>query len=79
MLNYAKGWGMKSNTNDEASGEPREEAVSSIDLIIDRYKRDVDRTLLRRNLGLTTTQRIEQLMEMHRFVDELRRAMRAAT
>ena len=47
---------------------------SSIDDIVELYKRDVDRTLLRENLKLTVEQRFEQLMNMQRFVEEARRA-----
>ena len=43
---------------------------SSIDDIVELYKRDVDRTLLRENLKLTVEQRFEQLMNMQRFVEE---------
>lgn len=56
----------------EDSGEKR----SSIDDIIELYKRDVDRTLLRENLKLTPTQRLEKLMGMQAFVEECRRAGR---
>ena len=49
-----------------------------MDEIIELYMRDVDRTLLRENLKLTPTQRIEQLMEMQRFAEELQRAGREA-
>ena len=42
------------------------------DEIIEMYMRDVDRTLLRENLKLTPTQRLEQLMELQRFADEPR-------
>jgi hypothetical protein len=44
------------------------------DPVIEFYKKDVDRTLLRRNLALTPTERLEQLMELQRFADELQRA-----
>ena len=50
----------------------------AMDEIIELYMKDVDRTLLRENLKLTPTQRIEQLMEMQRFAEELRRAGREA-
>lgn len=53
--------------------EPR----SSIDDIIDLYKRDVDRTLIRENLKLTPAQRLEQLENAQRFVEELRKNRRA--
>jgi hypothetical protein len=48
------------------------------DPVIDRYLRDVDRTLLRRNLKLSPQERLEQLQELARFADELRRAGRKA-
>lgn len=49
-------------------------AGSSIDDVIDMYKRDVDRTLLRENLKLTPTERLRNLQEMQRFAEELQRA-----
>jgi hypothetical protein len=49
------------------------------DPIIELYKRDVDRSLLRENLKLTVTQRFEKLMEMQRFAAELRRAGKEAS
>ncbi|HLE67457.1 MAG TPA: hypothetical protein VI730_09940 [Burkholderiales bacterium] len=48
------------------------------DPVIESYMRDVDRTLLRRNLALTPQQRLLQLQELVRFAEELRRARRAA-
>jgi hypothetical protein len=48
------------------------------DPVIEAYKRDVDRTLIRANLALTVTERFEKLMELQRFAEELRRAGRAA-
>jgi hypothetical protein len=48
------------------------------DPVIEAYKRDVDRTLLRRNLQLTPEQRLDQLMELQRFAAELRRAGKQA-
>ncbi|HEX9688615.1 MAG TPA: hypothetical protein VGB47_06055 [Thermoanaerobaculia bacterium] len=53
-------------------------AVNSMDLVIDAYKKDIDRTLLRESLKLTVEQRFEQLMELERFAEELRRAKRQA-
>jgi hypothetical protein len=49
---------------------------SSIDDIIELYKKDVDRTLIRENLKLTPTQRLERIEEAQRFVDELRKNRR---
>ncbi|TAK82761.1 MAG: hypothetical protein EPO20_20385 [Betaproteobacteria bacterium] len=48
------------------------------DPVVARYMRDVDRSLLRRNLSLTPQQRLEQLQSLLRFAEELRRAGRAA-
>jgi hypothetical protein len=44
------------------------------DPVIEAYKRDVDRTLLRENLKLTVEQRLRNLMELQRLSEELRRA-----
>lgn len=46
------------------------------DPVIEVYKRDVDRTLLRENLKLTVQERFEKLMELQRFAEELRKAGR---
>jgi hypothetical protein len=46
------------------------------DPVIEVYKRDVDRTLLRENLRLTPQQRIEKLMSFMRSLEELREAAR---
>jgi hypothetical protein len=48
------------------------------DPVVEAYKKNVDRTLLRENLKLTPQQRIEKLMALQRFADELRRAGKAA-
>jgi len=48
------------------------------DPVIEAYKRDVDRSLIRANLALTVTQRFERLMELQRFAEELQRAGREA-
>ena len=47
------------------------------DPVIELYKRDVDRTLLRENLRLTPQQRIEKLMSFMRSVERLREAARS--
>ena len=49
------------------------------DPVIEEYKKHVDRTLLRENLKLTQEERLDQLMQMQRFAEELRRAGREAT
>jgi hypothetical protein len=45
-----------------------------LDPIIEAYKRDIDRTLLRENLKLSVEERFLKLMELQRFATELRRA-----
>lgn len=44
------------------------------DPVIDIYKKDVDRSLLRENLKLTVEERFRKLMAMHRFADDVRLA-----
>jgi len=46
------------------------------DPVIERYKRDVDRTLLRENLKLTPEQRLLKLQDFVRFSASLREAGR---
>jgi hypothetical protein len=48
------------------------------DPVIEAYKRDIDRTLLRQNLRRSPEERFLQLMSLQRFAEELRRAGRAA-
>jgi hypothetical protein len=47
------------------------------DPVIEAYKKDVDRTLLRENMKLDVEQRLRQLMELQKFAEELQRAGRA--
>ena len=51
---------------------------SSIDDIIDVYKRDVDVSLIRERLKRSVEERLEDLMELQRFAEELRHAGRRA-
>ncbi|MDN5942572.1 MAG: hypothetical protein L0H94_11870 [Nitrospira sp.] len=44
------------------------------DPVIEAYKRDVDRSLLRENLKLTVEQRFLKLCELQRLATELRKA-----
>lgn len=53
-------------------GESRNRPVG-IDPVIEAYKDGVDVTLLRENLRLTPTQRVEKLMALQRLADEARR------
>ena len=45
-----------------------------MDAVIQAYKNNIDRTLLRENLKLTPEQRLEKLAELQRLAAELRRA-----
>ena len=40
--------------------------------VIEAYKRDVDRTLLRENLKLTTHQRVQKMISVARFAEAVR-------
>ncbi len=44
------------------------------DPVIEAYKKDVDRTLLRENLKLTVEERIAKMIAVLRFSEELRRS-----
>lgn len=52
--------------------------MREVDPVIEVYKRDIDRTLLRENLKLTPEQRLLKLIDFVRFAAELRRAGAAA-
>jgi len=51
---------------------------SGPDPVVEAYKKDVDRTLIRENLKLTVEERFRKAMALARFADELRRAGREA-
>ena len=46
------------------------------DPVIEAYKKDIDRTLIRENLKLTPLERLRKGMEHQRFAEEVRRAGR---
>ena len=48
------------------------------DPVIEVYKKDVDRTLLRENLKLTVEERLQNLMRLQRFAEEMKAAGRRA-
>lgn len=56
----------------------RDDLRSSIDDVIEVYKRDVDRTLLREALAMTPDQRVRKMVELARFTESLREAGRKA-
>lgn len=46
------------------------------DPVVEAYKKDIDRTLIRENLKLTIEERFRKAMALARFADEMRRAGR---
>jgi hypothetical protein len=59
--------------SDQSRGEAR-----YVDPVVEALRKNVDKTLIRKNLTLTHEQRFLQLMELQRFAEELRRAGREA-
>ena len=57
---------------------PRPDSEFDPDPVVEAYKKDIDRTLIRENLKLTVEERFLKAMALQRFADELRRAGRAA-
>ncbi len=45
-----------------------------VDPVIEAYKKDIDRSLVRQSLRLSVTERFEELMELERFAEALRDA-----
>ena len=48
------------------------------DPVIEAYKKDIDRTLIRENLKLTVEERFHKAMALARFAEEMQRAGREA-
>ncbi len=48
------------------------------DPVVEAYKKDVNRTLIRENLRCSVEERFLRLMALQRFAEELRRAGREA-
>jgi hypothetical protein len=49
---------------------------ANLDPVIEAFKKDVDRSLIRENLRLSVEQRFDQLMKLQQFAEELHRAGR---
>jgi hypothetical protein len=62
--------------NDPSSAVPA--SVRYVDPVVQALRKNVDKTLIRKNLALTPEERLRQLMELQRFAEELRRAGREA-
>jgi hypothetical protein len=56
----------------------KEEIHLEPDLVIEAYKKDVDRTLIRENLKLSYEERLIELMKLQRLAEELERAGKEA-
>jgi hypothetical protein len=58
----------------------REPALLSVSLepspVIEAYKKDVDRTLLRENLRLTVEERVRKMMSVLRFAEAVQQSRR---
>jgi hypothetical protein len=60
-----------------AGDSPRDLDVAlGPDPVIDAFKKDIDRTLIRENLRLTPDERLRKLQDFMRFVQGLREARR---
>jgi len=56
----------------------KDEASTDRDPVVEAYKKDIDRTLIRENLKLSVEERFLKAMAHMRFADEMRRAGREA-
>ena len=61
---------------DPAGRSRLESAPLDQDSVVEAYKKDVDRTLLRERLKLTPEERLRDLMRLQAAAEELRRAGR---
>jgi hypothetical protein len=52
--------------------------MRDVDPVVEAYKKDIDRTLIRENLKLTVEDRFLKAMALMRFAEEMRRAGREA-
>lgn len=52
------------------------EPIAADDPVVDAFKKDIDRTLLRQNLRKTPQQRVQALQALHALAAEARRAGR---
>ena len=63
--NYSLAWEKEKNKMDHSRG---------LDPVIEAYKKDVDRTLILKNLKLSYEERLQNLMQLQKFADELQKA-----
>jgi transcriptional regulator with XRE-family HTH domain len=53
-------------------------ATTPVDAVVDAYKRDIDRSLVRENLSRSPDERVKSLAALGRLAEEARRSGRAA-
>jgi hypothetical protein len=61
-------------SGDNAKEAWKKEVANYVDPVIEVYKKDIDRTLIRENLKLTHERRLLNLMKLQQFAQELHRA-----
>jgi len=64
------------NMEFDGKQDPGDATGLAPDPVIEAYKKDVDRTLLRENLKRSPTERVQNLMALQRLAEEARRAAR---
>jgi hypothetical protein len=74
--------GSKISIMHETMAEPKppskiEDPPLPADPVIEAYKKDVDRTLLRQSLKMTVEERIVSVQKLNQFIEELQRAIQA--
>jgi hypothetical protein len=62
-----------------ANGSPIEPVSLEPCPVIEAYKRDVDRTLIRENLKLSVEERVQKMIATLRFVEQVRGSRREPT
>jgi hypothetical protein len=67
---------MSERTDGKRDGRPELAPADFFDPVIEAYKKDVDRTLLRENLKLSPEQRVRKAESIHRSVQHARGAAR---
>jgi hypothetical protein len=60
------------------AGIGRQSPALEPDPVIEAYKRDVDRTLIRENLKLSVEERLAKMMSVLAFVDEVRHSKKVS-
>lgn len=63
---------------EQASPSEHEPVSLAPDPVIEAYKKDVDRTLLRENLKRSVEERLRDLMRLQRFAEDWRQAGKRA-